>query len=137
MIIFLPSLCTQLILAIKVELYLVIYTWTTNDLRRYSKPVPIPDYVLRLKEQEDIRRLRIKLMEKEDFKKKVDDMGTAYAEKGDPQPFGNNLLLQNIDAFSTIGDLNSRVQNLEKDIKAMSMEVRSLQTQIDQMLDKL
>ena len=41
------------------------------------KPVPIPDYVLRLKEQEDIRRLRIKLMEKEDFKKKGDAMGTA------------------------------------------------------------
>jgi|TARA_B100000035_G_scaffold168875_1_gene144081 hypothetical protein len=102
------------------------------------KPVPIPDYVLRLKEQEDIRRLRIKLMEKEDFKKKVDEMGTAYAEKGDPQAFGNNLLLQNIDAFgAAIGDLNSRVQNLEKGYQAMSMEVRSLQTQIDQMLDKL
>ena len=102
------------------------------------KPVPIPDYVLRLKEQEDIRRLRIKLMEKEDFNQKVEEMGTAYAEKGDPQAFGNNLLLQNLDAFgAAIGDLNCRVQDLEKGNEAMSMQVRSLQTQINQLLDKL
>ena len=30
---------------------------------------------------------------------KVED--TAYAEKGHPQTFGNELLLQNIDAFGT------------------------------------
>ena len=41
-------------------------------------------------------------MSREDYLKeceKVED--TAYAEQGHPQTFGNELLLQNIDAFGT------------------------------------
>ena len=41
-------------------------------------------------------------MSREEYKaecEKVQD--TAYAEKGHPQSFGNELLLQNIDAFGT------------------------------------
>ena len=36
-------------------------------------------------------------MSKEEYLKKCDEIeDTAYAEKGHPQTFGNNLLLQNI-----------------------------------------
>ena len=47
-------------------------------------------------------------MDKEEFQKRVDAIdSTAYAEKGNPTSFGNELLLQNIDAFGTaIADLS-------------------------------
>ena len=54
-------------------------------------------------------------MSREDYKaecEKVQD--TAYAEKGHPQSFGNQLLLQNIDAFGTeIANLSTKVRALE------------------------
>ena len=44
---------------------------------------------------------------------KVQD--TAYADKGHPQTFGNELLLQNIDAFGTeIANLSTKVRALER-----------------------
>ena len=48
-------------------------------------------------------------MDKEEYQERCDSVeDTAYAEKGHPQTFGNELLLQNIDAFGrSIADLHS------------------------------
>ena len=52
---------------------------------------------------------------------KVED--TAYAEKGHPQTFGNELLLQNIDAFGAeIAYLSTKIRSLE--IAASDAELR-------------
>ena len=63
-------------------------------------------------------------MSREEYKaecEKVQD--TAYAEKGHPQSFGNELLLQNIDAFGTeIARLSTAVRTLE--ISASDAELR-------------
>ena len=42
-------------------------------------------------------------MSREDYLKEIDKVeDTAYAEQGHPQTFGNELLLQNIDAFGVV-----------------------------------
>ena len=55
-------------------------------------------------------------MTREDYEaecEKVQD--TAYAEEGHPQSFGNELLLQNIDAFGTeIARLSTAIRTLER-----------------------
>ena len=55
-------------------------------------------------------------MTKEDYLaecEKVED--TAYAEEGNPQTYGNELLLQNINAFGVeIANLSTKVRALER-----------------------
>ena len=80
-------------------------------------------------------------MSKEEYLKKCDEIeDTAYAEKGHPQTFGNNLLLQNIDAFgaeiaklstairaleSSANDAELRIIGLEQEIEILSQEVEN------------
>ena len=63
-------------------------------------------------------------MDMEEYKKKCDEVeNTAYAAEGDPQTFGNQLLLQNIDAFgAAIAELSTKVRSLE--ISASDAELR-------------
>ena len=83
-------------------------------------------------------------MSKEEYLKKCDEIeDTAYAEKGHPQTFGNNLLLQNIDAFgaeiaklstairaleSSANDAELRIIGLEQEIEILSQEVENGKT---------
>ena len=55
-------------------------------------------------------------MTKEEYLQKCEEVeDTAYAEKGHPHSFGNNLLLQNIDAFGKeIAKLSTKVRALER-----------------------
>tara|TARA_B100000945_G_C20359686_1_gene586479 strand:+ start:480 stop:746 length:267 start_codon:yes stop_codon:yes gene_type:complete len=56
-------------------------------------------------------------MDMEEYKKRCAEVeDTAYAAKGDnPTAFGNELLLQNIDAFGVaIADLTHKVRALER-----------------------
>jgi len=55
-------------------------------------------------------------MDMEEYKKRVEAVeDTAYAAEGHPQSFGNELLLQNIDAFGVaIADLTHKVRALER-----------------------
>jgi len=78
-------------------------------------------------------------MSKEEYLKKCEEVeDTAYAEQGHPQSFGNNLLLQNIDAFGkeiakishsvralerAASDAELRIIGLEKEIEVLSREV--------------
>ena len=75
-------------------------------------------------------------MDKEEFQKSVDAIdSTAYAEKGNPTSFGNELLLQNIDAFGTaIADLVARVKQLEDDFKEMKMNQSALDMSVNNLL---
>ena len=58
---------------------------------------------------------------------KVED--TAYAEKGHPQTFGNELLLQNIDAFGTeIANLSTKVRALERSANDAELRICLLYT---------
>ena len=83
-------------------------------------------------------------MSKEEYLKKCEEVqDTAYAEKGNPQTFGNNLLLQNIDAFGeeiarlsttvralerSANDAELRIIGLEKEIEVLSREVEIVKT---------
>jgi len=69
----------------------------------------------------------------EEYKKKceeVDDM--AYAAKGDnPTAFGNNLLLQNIDAFGVaISDMHHKVRTLERAVEDLDRRNIGLEQEI-------
>ena len=60
---------------------------------------------------------------------KVED--TAYAEKGHPQTFGNELLLQNIDAFGTeIANLSTKVRALERSANDAELRIIGLEQKI-------
>ena len=60
---------------------------------------------------------------------KVED--TAYAEKGHPQTFGNELLLQNIDAFGTeIANLSTKVRSLERSANDAELRIIGLEQEI-------
>tara|TARA_A100001035_G_scaffold174787_1_gene138899 strand:- start:1291 stop:1572 length:282 start_codon:yes stop_codon:yes gene_type:complete len=60
---------------------------------------------------------------------KVED--TAYAEKGHPQTFGNELLLQNIDAFGTeIANLSTKVRALERSANDAELRIIGLEQEI-------
>ena len=61
---------------------------------------------------------------------KVED--TAYAEKGHPQTFGNELLLQNIDAFGTeIANLSTKVRALERSASDAELRIIGLEHEIE------
>ena len=72
-------------------------------------------------------------MSREDYKaecEKVQD--TAYAEKGHPQSFGNQLLLQNIDAFGTeIANLSTKVRALERSASDAELRIIGLEHEIE------
>ena len=71
-------------------------------------------------------------MSREEYKaecEKVQD--TAYAEKGHPQSFGNELLLQNIDAFGTeISRLSTAVRTLERSASDAELRIIGLEHEI-------
>ena len=61
---------------------------------------------------------------------KVQD--TAYAEKGNPQTFGNELLLQNIDAFGVeIANLSTKVRALERSASDAELRIIGLEHEIE------
>ena len=71
-------------------------------------------------------------MTKEDYEAecaKVED--TAYAEQGHPQSFGNELLLQNIDAFgAAIAELSTKVRSLERSASDAELRIIGLEHEI-------
>ena len=61
---------------------------------------------------------------------KVQD--TAYAEKGNPQTFGNELLLQNINAFGVeIANLSTKVRALERSASDAELRIIGLEHEIE------
>ena len=74
-------------------------------------------------------------MDKEEYQEKCDAVeDTAYAEKGNPQTFGNELLLQNIDAFGrSISDLHSRLKKQEDAFREMQITVSLLETTVNEL----
>ena len=71
-------------------------------------------------------------MSREDFLKEIDKVeDTAYAEQGHPQTFGNELLLQNIDAFGTeIANLSTKVRALERSANDAELRIIGLEQEI-------
>ena len=60
---------------------------------------------------------------------KVED--TAYAEQGNPQAFGNELLLQNINAFGVeIANLSTKVRALERSANDAELRIIGLEHEI-------
>ena len=56
---------------------------------------------------------------------------TAYAEQGDPQVFGNDLLLQNINAFGVeIANLSTKVRALERSASDAELRIIGLEHEI-------
>tara|TARA_B100001996_G_scaffold366052_1_gene336410 strand:- start:187 stop:432 length:246 start_codon:yes stop_codon:yes gene_type:complete len=74
-------------------------------------------------------------MDKEEYQKRCDAVeDTAYAEKGHPQTFGNELLLQNIDAFGrSISDLHHRLKKQEDAFREMQITVSLLETTVNEL----
>ena len=72
-------------------------------------------------------------MSKEEYLKKCEEVeDTAYAEKGHPQTFGNNLLLQNIDAFGAeIAKLSTSVRALERSANDAELRIIGLEKEIE------
>ena len=72
-------------------------------------------------------------MSKEDYLKRCEEVqDTAYAEKGNPQTFGNNLLLQNIDAFGEeIARLSTAVRALERSANDAELRIIGLENEIE------
>jgi len=71
-------------------------------------------------------------MDMEEYKKKCEEVeDTAYAAEGDPQTFGNQLLLQNIDAFGVaIADLTHKVRSLERASEDHERQIIGLENEI-------
>tara|TARA_B100000902_G_C26775399_1_gene652456 strand:+ start:307 stop:570 length:264 start_codon:yes stop_codon:yes gene_type:complete len=71
-------------------------------------------------------------MDMEEYKKKCEEVeDTAYAEKGNPTAFGNELLLQNIDAFGVaIADLTHKVRSLERASEDHERQIIGLEHEI-------
>lgn len=71
-------------------------------------------------------------MDLEEYKKKCDEIeDTAYAEEGNPQSFGNELLLQNIDAFGVaIADLHHKVRALERASEENERQIIGLENEV-------
>ena len=71
-------------------------------------------------------------MTKEDYLaecEKVED--TAYAEQGNPQTYGNELLLQNIDAFGAeIANLSTKIRALERAASDAELRIIGLEQEI-------
>ena len=72
-------------------------------------------------------------MSKEEYLKKCDEIeDTAYAEKGHPQTFGDNLLLQNIDAFGAeIAKLSTAIRALERSANDAELRIIGLEQEIE------
>lgn len=72
-------------------------------------------------------------MSKEEYLKKCEEVqDTAYADKGNPQTFGNNLLLQNIDAFGEeIARLSTTVRALERSANDAELRIIGLEKEIE------
>ena len=72
-------------------------------------------------------------MSKEEYLKKCDEIeDTAYAEKGHPQTFGHNLLLQNIDAFGAeIAKLSTAIRALERSANDAELRIIGLEQEIE------
>ena len=72
-------------------------------------------------------------MSREDYLKeceKVED--TAYAEQGHPKTFGNELLLQNIDAFgAAIAELSTKIRSLERSASDAELRIIGLEHEIE------
>ena len=71
-------------------------------------------------------------MSREDYLKEIDKVeDTAYAEQGHPQTFGNELLLQNIDAFGVeIANLSTKVRALERSANDAELRIVGLEHEI-------
>ena len=71
-------------------------------------------------------------MSREDYLKEIDKVeDTAYAEQGNPQTYGNELLLQNIDAFGTeIANLSTKVRALERSANDAELRIIGLEQEI-------
>ena len=67
-------------------------------------------------------------MTREEYLKKCEEVeDTAYAEQGHPQSFGNNLLLQNIDAFGKeIAKISHSVRALERSFNDAELRIIGL-----------
>ena len=72
-------------------------------------------------------------MSKEEYLKKCEEVeDTAYAEKGHPQSFGNELLLQNINAFGVeIANLSTKVRALERSASDAELRIIGLEHEIE------
>ena len=72
-------------------------------------------------------------MSREDYLKEIDKVeDTAYAEQGHPQTFGNELLLQNIDAFGVeIANLSTKVRALERSASDAELRIIGLEHEIE------
>ncbi len=71
-------------------------------------------------------------MTKEEYLQKCEEVeDTGYAEKGHSQSFGNNLLLQNIDAFGKeIAKLSTKVRALERSANDAELRIVGLEHEI-------
>ena len=71
-------------------------------------------------------------MTKEEYLKKCEEVeDTASAEQGHPQSFGNNLLLQNIDAFGKeIAKLSTKIRALERSANDAELRIVGLEHEI-------
>ena len=72
-------------------------------------------------------------MDMEEYKKRCEELeDTAYAAKGEnPTAFGNELLLQNIDAFGVaIADLHHKVRTLERASEENERQIIGLNSEI-------
>ena len=71
-------------------------------------------------------------MRREDFLKEIDKVEeTAYSEQGNPQTYGNELLLQNIDAFGAeIANLSTKIRALERAASDAELRIIGLEQEI-------
>tara|TARA_B100000925_G_scaffold202963_1_gene153979 strand:- start:182 stop:463 length:282 start_codon:yes stop_codon:yes gene_type:complete len=71
-------------------------------------------------------------MSREEYLKKCEEVeDTAYAEQGHPQSFGNDLLLQNIDAFGKeIAKISHSVRALERAANDAELRIVGLEHEI-------
>ena len=72
-------------------------------------------------------------MSREDYLKEIDKVeDTAYAEQGNPQTYGNELLLQNIDAFGAeIAKLSTAIRALERSANDAELRIIGLEQEIE------
>ena len=71
-------------------------------------------------------------MTREEYLKEIEKVNdTAYAQEGNPQTFGNELLLQNINAFGTeIASLVTKVRALERAASDAELRIIGLEHEI-------
>ena len=71
-------------------------------------------------------------MSRDDYLKEIDKVeDTAYAEQGNPQTYGNELLLQNIDAFGAeIANLSTKIRALERAASDAELRIIGLEQEI-------